>query len=139
MVSAAGYEVCPMADGAFNSTVGPVLWRPHGTPVRFAFAAGERHTNGRGVVHGGMLLTFADQVLGLTVQLAVGTLYVATVSLNCDLIASAVPGDLVEGEAVVTRVTKSVVFVRGTLFRGDNLLVNASGLWKRLAEPGAKG
>jgi len=125
-----GYEVCTMPDGAFGTATGPLFIRRDGGG--FAFRVGVRHCNARGVVHGGMLMTFADQVLGLTVQRAVGNLDVATVSLHCDLISSAAPGDLVEGEAVVTRITRSIVFVRGSLRCGERPVMTASGLWKRL-------
>lgn len=125
-----GYRLSLMPDGPFTEPLGPLFIRDDGSG--FAFRATERHCNARGVVHGGMLLTFADQVLGLTVQRAVGSVDVATVSLNCDLVAGAVPGDLIEGEAEVTRISRSIVFVRGTLRCDGRVLLNASGLWKRL-------
>lgn len=125
-----GYRVCTMPDGAFGTGVGPLFIRMDGTG--FAFRVEARHCNAREVVHGGMLMTFADQVLGLTVQRAVETVNVATISLHCDLVSSAIPGDLVEGEAVVTRITRSVVFVRGSLRCGDRPVMTASGVWKRL-------
>jgi acyl-coenzyme A thioesterase PaaI-like protein len=131
-----GYRLCLMPDGPFTEPLGPLFIREDGSG--FAFRAGERHCNARGVLHGGMLMTFADQVLGLAVQRAVGSLDVATVSLNCDLVAGAVPGDLIEGEAEITRVSRSIVFVRGTLACGGGILMNASGLWKRLrGKPGS--
>lgn len=135
-VAPPGYRLCLMPDGPFTEPLGPLFIRDDGSG--FAFRATMRHCNARGVVHGGMLMTFADQALGLTVQRALGSLDVATVSLNCDLVAGAVPGDLIEGEAEVTRISRSIVFVRGTLRCGERILMNASGLWKRLrgqAEP----
>ncbi len=130
-----GYQLCRMPDGPFAQTLGPLYIREDG--AGFAFRATALHCNARGVVHGGMLMTFADQTLGLTVQRALGTVDVATTSLNCDLVASAVPGDLVEGRAQITRITRSIVFVRGTLNCGDRVVLTASGLWKRLAAAGA--
>lgn len=126
------FELCPMADGAFAMLVGPLLYRREGDTLRFAFQTTQQHTNARGVIHGGMLFTFADQVLGLTVQHVVGSVAVATVSLNCDLVRAAHPGDFIEGQAAVTRLTRSVVFVKGALYRGETVLLNASGLWMRL-------
>jgi len=125
-----GYRVCDMPDGPFTRPLGPLYIKLDGSG--FAFRAGERHCNARGVMHGGMLMTFADQALGLTVQRAVGSVEVATVSLNCDLVDSARPGELVEGEATVTRITRSLVFVRGSVRCGERVLLTASGLWKRL-------
>ena len=42
------------------------------------------------------------------------------------------PGDFVAGEAMVTRITRSIVFVQGSVRCGDRVLLTASGLWKRL-------
>ena len=125
-----GYELCSMPDGAFGSAAGPLFIRRDGSG--FAFRVGTKHCNARNVVHGGMLMTFADQVLGLTIQRAVGSVGVATISLHCDLVSGAVPGELIEGEAIVTRITRSIVFVRGSLRCGDRPVMTASGLWKRL-------
>jgi uncharacterized protein (TIGR00369 family) len=125
-----GYEPCTMDDGDFGASHGPLYWSRD--RKRFAFRAEERHRNQNGHVHGGMLMTLTDQVLGLTVVQALDGHPAATVSLNCDLIDSAQPGDLIEGEARVTRITRSVVFVQGSLHCGDRLLLSASGLWKRI-------
>lgn len=125
-----GYAPCTTPDGRFGPNLGPLYQRHDGSG--FAFRVRERHNNARGVTHGGMLMTLADQVLGLTVQHAIDGAYAATVNLNCDFVASTAPGDLVEGSAQVTRVTRSIVFVQGTLYCGERLILTASGLWKRL-------
>jgi uncharacterized protein (TIGR00369 family) len=124
-----GYEISTMPDGEFAALIGPLFIRHAQAGPRFAFRAASKHTNARGVVHGGVLLSFADQTLGLAVQHAVGSVDVATVSLNCDLVASARPGDLIEGEATVTRITRRLIFVKGRLSCGDRVIMDASGLW----------
>lgn len=129
----AGYRPCEMPDGPFAEALGPLFIRADGRG--FAFRAGARHCNARGVMHGGMLMTFADQTLGLAVQRAVGTLDVATVSLSCELIDGVVPGELVEGEATITRVTRSIVFACGTARCDQRIVLTASGIWKRLKSP----
>jgi uncharacterized protein (TIGR00369 family) len=125
-----GYLPCTMPDGTFGQLLGALYQSRDGKS--FAFRVSERHGNARGVVHGGMLMTMADQVLGLTVQQAIDGGPAATVSLNCDFIAAAQPGDLIEGTAEVTRVTRSIVFVQGRLQCGERLIMSAAGLWKRL-------
>lgn len=125
-----GFLPCPIGDGDFGRAQGQLYWSPEKN--RFAFRVANRHRNENGVVHGGMLMTLADQVLGLTVVRALGMNPAATVSLNCDFIDGARPGDLIEGAAEVTRITRSVVFVQGALFCGERRLLSASGLWKRL-------
>jgi acyl-coenzyme A thioesterase PaaI-like protein len=125
-----GYELCALPDGEFGASHGPLYWRRDCSG--FAFRAETQHRNRNGTIHGGMLLTLTDQVLGLTVERALDGQPSATVSLNCDLIGSAHPGDLIEGTAQVTRITSSVVFVLGSLRCSERLILTASGLWKRL-------
>ena len=125
-----GYAPCSTPDGTFGPYLGQLYQHRDGSS--YAFRVREHHNNARGVTHGGLLMTLADQILGLTVQHALEGAYAATVNLNCNFVASAAPGDLVEGSAQVTRVTRSIVFVQGTLHCGERLILTASGLWKRL-------
>ena len=129
------FEVCRIPDGRFADAVGP-LYVHRVEPARFGFLAGPVHGNVRETVHGGMLMTLADQVLGLTVMQAVGLdTSVVTVSLHCDFVSVARPGDWIEGEASVTRATKSLVFVRGTLYRDGATVLSAAGVWKKIRRP----
>lgn len=132
-----GFVPNTLGDGDFGRSQGQLYWSE--ARGRFGFRVGDRHRNENGVVHGGMLMTLTDQVLGLTVVRALGNNPAATVSLNCDFISGAVPGDLIEGEAKVTRITKSVVFVQGSLYCGERLILTASGLWKRIRPTQAAG
>ncbi len=135
----AGFVACRIADGRFAEAVGP-LYVHEGEPARFGFLAGSRHANVRDTVHGGMLMTLADQVLGLTVMQAVGLeTPVVTVSLHCDFVSAAKPGDWIEGEASVTRMTRSLVFVRGSLSHGGQVVLSAAGVWKKLRRTQAEG
>ena len=106
--------------------------------IRFCLQAMPQHSNGR-TVHGGVLTSLADLVLGMSVRETGGA--AATISLNCDFVAAAQVGDWIEGEAEITRRTSSVVFVRGTLTCGGRVLMNMSGIWKpieqRPAQPAA--
>jgi uncharacterized protein (TIGR00369 family) len=127
-----GYVPCPLPVGDFGDSLGALFMRPDGSG--FACRMRPGHRNPRGAVHGGVLLSLADQVLGLTVYQAIGQTLSATVNLNCDFVEAAFPGDLIEGEARVTRVTGSVVFVTGMLRRGERVILTASGIWKRLQQ-----
>lgn len=127
-----GYELSCMPDGGFAAVTGPLFVKETPNGPRFAFHAEPRHTNARDVVHGGMLMSFADQVLSLTVQRHIGTIDVATASLHCGFIASVRLGGLVEGGATLSRVGRMLIFVRGTLFCGERVVMNASGVWARL-------
>ncbi len=131
----------PLADGwkvlperGFPVVVGTFFSKKFEEGYRFGFVAEPRHANVGGVVHGGMLVTFVDDLLGATVWFAVKQRPVSTIQLNTRFIAPARPGDFVTLIPQVQRVTKSVVFVRGEVFVGDRLVLSADGVWKILGE-----
>ncbi len=117
----------------FNAYVGPFYGRPNDDDsVHFFLELRDEHMNGAGMAHGGLLMAFADAVLGTAVSLSVDGAPCATMTLNTDFVAAAKLGERVEGEAEVTRKTRSVVFVQGRLFVGDKTLMTATGIWKIL-------
>jgi uncharacterized protein (TIGR00369 family) len=131
MTIPADFVACPIPDGRFASMVGPLYWRKGGEVPRFGWRAEADHANDMGGVHGGMLMTLADQVLGLTVMEAVDGAKVVTLSLNCDFVSGARPGQWIEGEAHIIRKTSSLIFVRGILTANDSVVLSAAGIWKR--------
>lgn len=130
-----GFRPHPTPDGGLAELLGPLHSRRDGDVLRFGLACDGRHTNAMSAVHGGLLMTFADQVLGLTVQDALQTNRVATVSMNCEFVAGVRPGQWIEGTAKIVRVTASLVFVEGAIFRDEAVVLTASGVWYR--RPGA--
>ncbi|NKE44403.1 PaaI family thioesterase [Roseomonas frigidaquae] len=104
--------------------------------AEYGFQARAEHANGRGVIHGGILATFMDHTLGLTVRQAIGGgMNLATIQLDLHYLAAAMPGQFLVGSGEITRQTRSVVFVRGTLRAGDTAVIAATGIWKLLAPP----
>lgn len=128
-----GYEPEP-EDNAFVTLVGPVFRKTDGDRARFLFDAQEKHRNPRGVVHGGMLMTFMDNLLAHVVTRAVGDARKATMSLSCDFVAPARPGQRIEGAGEVTRVTRSMVFARGAITADGATVATGSGVWKLLGD-----
>ena len=94
--------------------------------------AEQRHLNMGGVVHGGMLMSFADDALGMTVWQAVGRRPCTTVQLNTQFVSPVRLGELVEVRAEVLRATRTVVFVRGVVEVAGRTVVHADGVWKIL-------
>ena len=98
----------------------------HGVRVK------KRHCNSRGITHGGMLMAFADGLLGTAVWRET-QMVALTVRMNSDFLSSARPGDWLEGTARVTRATKSVAFCEAELFVGSRPVLKASGVFKIMA------
>ena len=119
----------------FGAHTGPFYEREaDGEWVR-AFRVEERHTNAAGIVHGGMLTTFADVVLAQAGFREVGG-PIVTVRIVCDFVAMGKLGAWVEGTARVRRRTRTLVFVEGELKASGRLLMAASGVFKILDPAG---
>lgn len=116
--------------GTFPEHIGPFYFKRDGDNFSYAFKALPHHANANGVVHGGMLVTFLDEILGLKVWRAIGKKGCATISLNSNFVAAVKPGDWVESKTRIVRRGISVVFMRGELFVGDKTVLTADGVWK---------
>jgi uncharacterized protein (TIGR00369 family) len=129
--AAQGWKALPGDD--FPTLIGP-FWGRRREDGRwsYAFLADQRHRNGHGIVHGGMIMSFADQAFGAAVWEAIGRRPCVTVQLNVQFIGPARPGDFVEARAEVLRTTRSVVFVRGVLEADGRMIAAADGVWKIL-------
>ena len=122
----------PRITNDFPHFVGPILEGLENGGRIFAFRADARHANDRGVVHGGMLMTFADQAFGELVLDSVKRRLCATVQLNTHFIAAVQIGDLVEARGEIVRGTRSLVFIRGLLTVGERTVASIDGIWKVL-------
>ena len=128
--SPAGYR-CIEGLSDFEGLVGPIYIRSEVNDRRCAFVAESRHCNRAGVVHGGMLMAFAD--------IAFASLYglehdepSTSISFTFEMMKPAHDGDLVEARVRLLRQTGSLNFQRGELFVGDTIIVASSTIDKRL-------
>ncbi len=135
--AAAGWE--PYKDEGFIGLVGPFWSRPTktklGDSVEYAFLADHKHHNRRGVVQGGMLMTFADRSMGMTCWYANEKQPQATVQLDVHFIDAVQVGEFVEAKCKVVRRTRSLIFMAGELVVGDRVVATANGVWKTLGKP----
>jgi len=122
--------------GPFSTLNGPYFHRlGDGEMVEQAFYALQRHTNGVGIVHGGMLSAFTDGLLAMAAGRGTGKLAV-TIHLSVDFLHMAREGDWVLGEARMTRATKEVAFADGRLRARGVDIVRASGVFKLMTRHG---
>lgn len=105
------------------------------TAGRYAFGllAMPFHANRNGVVHGGMLMTFVDRAFGMTARLTSGAPRGATVSLSHQFVAPLKIGAFATVEPKIIRQTKRMAFVEGTVFDGDQPIMQAQGVWRLAA------
>ena len=117
--------------GPFSTHNGPYFYKPQGERYEQAFFALERHANGMGIVHGGMLSSFMDGVLAWAVGRATRKTLV-TIHLSVDFLTIARVGHWVHGEAKVTRSTQALAFAEGRAYCGGHDVVRASGVFRIL-------
>ena len=115
----------------FGELVGPIWRKGDGL---FGFVTADKHRNHRGIVHGGLLMTFADQAMGMTGRRKTGEKPHATIELNMQFIGGVKVGDFVEAHCDVVRETRSVLFIESKLKIGAQIVASASGIWKILGE-----
>ena len=118
--------------GPFGELVGPYYHKdlPDGGFIR-AFRALEKHINQVGLVQGGMLCTFTDQLI--TTSLIRAGIEAVTVNLNISFMSSVKLGEWVEGLSEITREGGRVVWARGVLTSGDKTVLPAQGLWQKVS------
>jgi uncharacterized protein (TIGR00369 family) len=115
----------------FGELVGPI-WR-RGDAL-FGFVSTDKHRNHRGIVHGGMLTTFADQAMGMTGRRKTGEKPHATIEINMQFIGAVKVGDFVEAHCEIVRETRSLLFIESKLKVGSRIVASTSGIWKILGE-----
>jgi acyl-coenzyme A thioesterase PaaI-like protein len=128
----AGWE--PYRDDGFIGLIGPFWMRQVGDSYLFAFMAEPKHHNRRGVVQGGMLMTFADRSMGMTCWYANERQPQATVQLDMHFIDAVQIGEFVEAKCEVVRRTRSLIFMSADLVVGARIVATAKGVWKTLGK-----
>ncbi len=115
----------------FGELVGPI-WR-NGDAL-FGFLATDKHRNHVGRVHGGMLMSFADQAMGMTGRRSNNNKPHATIEFNIQFVDRVDPGDFVEAHCAIVRKTRSVLFIETKLKVGARVVASANGVWKVFGE-----
>ena len=117
----------------FEDYVGPMYYkRDENGEVRCAFVTQAKHMNGQNGLHGGMLMTFADYALFIFAEKALGEQRAVTVSFSSDFTAGVGEGEFVETTGEIVPETPGMLFLRGTVFCGDTVLLNYSAVLKKV-------
>jgi uncharacterized protein (TIGR00369 family) len=130
--AAHGWEV--VNNTAFGELVGPIWRHEDGEHLRFGFVVAPKHLNRAGNLHGGMLMTLADQAMAISARQATGSKRHATIELNTQFVGGVRLGEFVEAHPEVVRATRSIVFMQVKMFVGTRIVVAANGIWKILDE-----
>ena len=122
----------------FNVFAGPFyrLADENGGEIKhFAFVAEQKHMNGSGALHGGLMMTFADVCMSQAARAVFDGTGCNTVSLSCDFVSPGKLGALIESRVRVTRKTRTMAFISAEIVSEGKPLLIVTGLWKVATAP----
>jgi acyl-coenzyme A thioesterase PaaI-like protein len=118
----------------FLNLVGPLWQRMVDGEPEYALVAQEKHHNRRGMVQGGLLMTFADRACGMAARFVSGRPTMATVQLDVHFVDAGKIGETLMTRPRVIRSTRSLVFVNAEVKANDRTIVTANGVFKILKD-----
>jgi acyl-coenzyme A thioesterase PaaI-like protein len=114
----------------FIALVGPLWQRVVDGVHEYALIAEDKHHNRRGVVQGGVLMTFADRSCGMTGRFVSGSPSLATVQFDTQFVDAAKIGEVLVSRPRVIRSTRSLIFLTTELTASERCVAMASGVFK---------
>src|SRR5665811_2222210 len=116
----------------FVHLIGPLWQRVVNGEHEYALVAQDKHHNRRGLVQGGVLMTFADRTCGMTARYVSGKPTLATVQMDVHFVDSGKIGEILMSKPRVVRATRSLIFTTTEVTAGDRCIAMASGVFKVL-------
>ena len=98
----------------------------------YALLAQDKHHNRRGLVQGGVLMTFADRACGMTARFVSGRPKLATVQLDTHFVEAGKIGEILLSKPHVVRATRSLIFITTEVTVDKRCIAMASGVFKIL-------
>ena len=89
------------------------------------------HTNGRGLVHGGLITALADNAMGYSCAQAMGwQSSLVTISLSVDFVASGQIGQWLAVETEVIKAGSTICFAQSLIKADDVVIARANGTFR---------
>ena len=116
----------------FLHLVGPLWHRVVNGEHEYALVAQDKHHNRRGLVQGGVLMTFADRTCGMTARFVSGRSMLATIQLDTHFVEAGKIGETLVSKPRVVRSTRSLIFVSTEVAVDKRCIAMANGVFKIL-------
>ena len=116
----------------FLQLVGPLWHRTVDGDPEYALITEDKHHNRRGLVQGGVLMTFADRTCGMTARYVSGKPTLATVQLDTHFVEAGKIGEVLVSRPHVVRSTRSLIFITTEVTVDKRCIAMASGVFKIL-------
>jgi len=114
----------------FIALVGPLWHRVINGVHEYALITEDKHHNRRGVVQGGVYMTFADRTCGMTARFISGSPSLATVQFDTQFVDAAKIGEILISKPRVVRATRSLIFITTEVTADERCIAMASGVFK---------
>ena len=116
----------------FLHLIGPLWQRVVNGEHEYALVAQDKHHNRRGLVQGGVIMTFADRTCGMTARYVSGRPTLATIQLDTHFVESGKIGEILLSKPRVVRATRSLIFISTEVTVDKRCIAMASGVFKIL-------
>ena len=116
----------------FIQLVGPMWQRTLDGEDEFALVTQDKHHNRRGLVQGGVLMTFADRTCGMAARSVSGKPTLATIQLDVHFVEAGKIGEILISRPRVVRSTRSLIFVTTEVTVEGRCIAMANGVFKVL-------
>ncbi|MDH3235001.1 MAG: PaaI family thioesterase [Alphaproteobacteria bacterium] len=115
----------------FMEPVGPIFQKTDGRIFSLGVRVAERHTNARGLVHGGLISTLADLAMGYSMALVdEPPRSGVTASLTTDIYGAAAIGDWLEVRAHAKRVGGKLAFCACDVLADDTPIAQGTAVFR---------
>src|SRR3954453_8467858 len=116
----------------FLHLVGPLWERLVDGAHEYALATQDKHHNRRGMVQGGVLMTFADRTCGMSGRGVSGRPILATIQMDTHFVEAGKIGEILTSKPRVVRSARSLIFVSTEVRVGERCIAMANGVFKIL-------
>jgi acyl-coenzyme A thioesterase PaaI-like protein len=116
----------------FLHLIGPLWQRLVNGEHEYALITQDKHHNRRGLVQGGVLMTFADRTCGMTARYVSGKPTLATVQLDTHFVEAGKIGEVLTSKPRVVRSTRSLIFITTEVTVDKRTIAMANGVFKIL-------
>jgi uncharacterized protein (TIGR00369 family) len=109
----------------------PLYSKKTETAVIIGLRLAKPHTNSRGLIHGGLIASLADNAMGYSCALVMGwTSSLVTISLAVDYVGSAEIGQWLAVESEVIKTGSTICFAQSLIKADDAIIARANGTFR---------
>jgi len=114
----------------------PLYSRKTERAVTMGLRLAKAHTNARGLIHGGLIASLADNAMGYSCAQATDwTTSFVTVTLAVDYVGSAMTGQWLAVECEVIRTGSTLCFAQALIKADDAVIARANGTFRVVPKP----